>query len=101
LRISATCPFESRKDNEARIIVDTRDYQDLDQGYVPTIHKSQGSAADRRYILAFRPAHVIHGAFAPSRCSIAFGVGMSLPGGQGAQIDLAEARQNFNATRAR
>lgn len=39
---------------EARVIVDPRDYHDLDHGYATTIHKAQGSTVDRTYVLASR-----------------------------------------------
>jgi Ti-type conjugative transfer relaxase TraA len=40
--------------DDTRLIVETRDYQDLDHGYATTIHKSQGATVDRSYILASR-----------------------------------------------
>ena len=38
--------------DETRLIVETKDYQDLDYGYASTIHKSQGATVDRSYVLA-------------------------------------------------
>jgi Ti-type conjugative transfer relaxase TraA len=40
--------------DDTHVVVDTRDYQDLDYGYATTIHKSQGSTVDRGYVLASR-----------------------------------------------
>jgi hypothetical protein len=40
--------------DDTRIVVESRDYQDLDHGYATTVHKSQGATVDRSYILASR-----------------------------------------------
>ena len=38
----------------ARVVIDSRDYADLDHGYAVTVHKAQGATVDRTYVLASR-----------------------------------------------
>ena len=115
---SKTAPSDRRADrgrgtagaldgpSETRIAVETKDYQDLDHGYAATIHKSQGATVDRTYVLAsqYFDRHASYVALSRHRgrprCS--FGAERSLPEGQGqgAPVDGAEAKLNFEAVRS-
>ncbi len=92
--------------DETRVVVDTRDYQDLDHGYASTIHKSQGSTVDRTYILASRffDRHASYVALSRHREAATLFYGQdefANPRGQGAAPDPAEARRNLEYTLAR
>jgi len=92
--------------DETRLIVDTRDYQDLDYGYASTIHKSQGVTVDRTYILASRyfDRHTSYVALSRHRDSAQLFWGREeFAGrvGQGGGIDAAEAKRNFEAVLSR
>jgi Ti-type conjugative transfer relaxase TraA len=92
--------------DQTRIVVDTRDYQDLDYGYASTIHKSQGSTVDRTYILASRyfDRHTSYVALSRHRDGAMLFWGreeFAGPEGQGAQIDAVEAKRNFEAILSR
>jgi len=43
-----------RLDNQKQVVVDTRQYNQLDHGYAGTIHKSQGVTVARSYVYASR-----------------------------------------------
>ena len=88
------------------VIVDTRDYQDLDHGYATTVHKSQGSTVDRTYILAshYFDRHVSYVALSRHReaATMFYGRDEFAAGvGQGGTLDAAAARQKFAATLSR
>jgi Ti-type conjugative transfer relaxase TraA len=92
--------------DETRIVVDTRDYQDLDYGYASTIHKSQGSTVDRTYVLASRyfDRHTSYVALSRHRDSAMLFWGREeflVRAGQGGQIDATEAKRNFEAVLSR
>jgi Ti-type conjugative transfer relaxase TraA len=95
---------------ETQVVVDTRDYQDLDYGYATTIHKSQGSTVDRAYVLASRyfDRHTSYVALSRHREAatlfyaqedFAAGVGQGV--GQGGTLDSVAAREKFHATLSR
>jgi ATP-dependent exoDNAse (exonuclease V) alpha subunit len=92
--------------DETRIIVDTRDYQDLDYGYASTIHKSQGATVDRTYVLASRyfDRHTSYVALSRHRDQAMLFWGrdeFASRAGQGASIDTAEAKRNFESVLSR
>ncbi len=92
--------------DETRVIVETRDYQDLDYGYASTVHKSQGSTVDRSYILASRyfDRHTSYVALSRHREGANLFWGQEeFAGriGQGGGIDAAEAKRNFEAVLSR
>ena len=92
--------------DETRIIVDTRDYHDLDYGYASTIHKSQGATVDRTYVLASRyfDRHTSYVALSRHRDgAMLFWGREEFEGraGQAGQIDAAEAKRNFEAVLSR
>ena len=88
------------------VIVDTRDYHDLDHGYATTVHKSQGSTVDRTYILASRyfDRHTSYVALSRHReaATLFYGQDEFAAGiGEGGTLDIAAARQKFAATLSR
>jgi Ti-type conjugative transfer relaxase TraA len=101
--------------DQTQVIVDTRDYQDLDYGYATTVHKSQGSTVDRAYVLASRyfDRHTSYVALSRHRQAakvfyaqedFAAGGGMGVGKGgveQGGALDAAAAREKFHATLSR
>lgn len=44
--------LQVRLDSGERVVVDSRNYRDLDHGYAATVYKSQGVTVDRTYVLA-------------------------------------------------
>jgi Ti-type conjugative transfer relaxase TraA len=91
---------------ETRILVETRDYQDLDYGYASTIHKSQGATVDRTYVLASRyfDRHTSYVALSRHRDEATLFWGreeFSGRVGQGAPIDPVESKLNFEAVMSR
>jgi len=92
--------------DETRVIVETKDYQDLDYGYASTIHKSQGATVDRTYVLVSRyfDRHTSYVALSRHRDSAQLFWGreeFAGRGGQGGEIDAQEARRNFEAVLSR
>jgi ATP-dependent exoDNAse (exonuclease V) alpha subunit len=92
--------------DETQVIVDTRDYQDLDHGYATTVHKSQGSTVDRTYVLASRyfDRHTSYVALSRHReaATVFYGRDEFAAGvGQGGVIDPAAARQKLCTTLSR
>jgi hypothetical protein len=92
--------------DETRVIVETRDYQDLDYGYASTVHKSQGATVDRTYVLVGRyfDRHTSYVALSRHREEATLFWGREeFAGrvGQGGHIDPAEARRNFEAVLSR
>jgi len=92
--------------DETRVIVETRDYQDLDYGYASTIHKSQGTTVDRTYVLASRyfDRHTSYVALSRHREQATLFWGrdeFAGRGGQGPQVDAVEARKNLEAVLSR
>jgi Ti-type conjugative transfer relaxase TraA len=92
--------------DETRVIVDTRDYQDVDYGYASTIHKSQGATVDRTYVLASRyfDRHTSYVALSRHRDGATLFWGLEEfagRGGQGGPIDAVEAKRNFEAVLSR
>jgi Ti-type conjugative transfer relaxase TraA len=92
--------------DDTRIVVETRDYQDLDYGYASTIHKSQGATVDRTYVLASRyfDRHTSYVALSRHRdAATLFWGAEEFAGrvGYGAQIDAAEAKRNFESVLSR
>jgi Ti-type conjugative transfer relaxase TraA len=92
--------------DQARLIVDTRDYQDLDHGYATTIHKSQGSTVDRAYVLASRyfDRHTSYVALSRHResATVFYGREEFAAGvGRGGVVDAAAAPEKFQATLSR
>lgn len=90
---------------EARVFVETRDYQDLDYGYASTLHKSQGVTVDRAYILASRyfDRHTTYVALSRHReaAMLYWGREEFARAGEGGALDPAEAKRNFEATLSR
>jgi Ti-type conjugative transfer relaxase TraA len=92
--------------DETRVIVDTRDCQDLDYGYASTVHKSQGATVDRTYVLANRyfDRHTSYVALSRHREEAKLFWGreeFAGRAGQGASIDAAQAKRNFEAVLSR
>jgi Ti-type conjugative transfer relaxase TraA len=92
--------------DETRVIVDTRDYQDLDYGYATTVHKSQGSTVDRTYVLASRyfDRHTSYVALSRHReaATLYYGQDEFAAGvGQGGTLDIAAAHLKFQSTLSR
>jgi len=92
--------------DEARIVVESRDYQDLDHGYATTVHKAQGSTVDRAYILASRyfDRHTSYVALSRHReaATLYYANEEFVPAlGPAAAIDPRFARERFQSTLAR
>jgi Ti-type conjugative transfer relaxase TraA len=91
--------------DERRVAVDTRQYQDLDDGYASTIHKSQGATVDRSYVLASRyfDRHTSYVALSRHRAAAAVFYAEEEFGraGQGGAVDGAQARRALEYTLAR
>ena len=88
-----------------RVIVDTRDYPDLDHGYATTIHKAQGSTVDRAYVLASRyfDRHTSYVALSRHReaATLFYAREEFLPKGEGGVIDGAAVHERFVTTLSR
>ncbi len=100
--------LQVRLDGEAqtRVLVETRDYQDLDYGYASTIHKSQGTTVDKAYVLASRyfDRHTSYVALSRHREQATLYWGreeFAGRGGRGSAGEAAEARRNFEAILSR
>ena len=92
--------------DDTRIVVESRDYQDLDHGYATTIHKSQGSTVDRSYILASRyfDRHTSYVALSRHReaATLFYANEEFVPAlGAASAIDPTFARERFHATLSR
>lgn len=92
--------------DDARIVVESRDYQDLDHGYATTIHKSQGSTVDRSYILASRyfDRHTSYVALSRHReaATLFYANEEFVPAlGPATAIDPTFARERFHSTLSR
>jgi Ti-type conjugative transfer relaxase TraA len=92
--------------DDARIVVESRDYQDLDHGYATTVHKSQGATVDRSYILASRyfDRHTSYVALSRHReaAMLYYSNEEFVPAlGPAAAIDPTFARERFQSTLSR
>ena len=91
--------------DEARVSVETRDYQDLDHGYALTVHKAQGSTVERTYVLASRyfDRHTSYVALSRHRQSarLYYGLEEFAAGTQNGAIDAAAARDRLFSTLSR
>jgi len=83
---------------EARIVVETKDYADFDHGYASTVHKSQGATVDRTYVLASRyfDRHTTYVALSRHRYSA-----MLFYGQDDFAADPKDARQQLEHTLSR
>ncbi len=92
--------------DETRVLVETRDYQDLDYGYASTIHKSQGTTVDQTYVLASRyfDRHTSYVALSRHREQATLFWGQEEFAGrgwEGGPVDPVDARRNFEAVLSR
>jgi Ti-type conjugative transfer relaxase TraA len=92
--------------DDARIAIETKDYQDLDYGYASTIHKSQGATVDRSYVLAsqYFDRHTSYVALSRHREAATLFYArdeFARPRGEGAAPDPAEAKRNLDYTLSR
>ncbi len=92
--------------DQTRIAIETKDYQDLDYGYASTIHKSQGATVDRSYVLASKyfDRHTSYVALSRHREAATLFYAedeFAVRVGQGAAVDPAEAKRNLHYTLAR
>ena len=91
--------------DETRIVLETKDYQDLDHGYASTIHKSQGATVDRSYVLASKyfDRHTSYVALSRHREAVTLYYGedeFAQAPGEGAP-DPDKAKRNLEYTLAR
>ena len=92
--------------DETRVVVETKDYADVDHGYASTVHKSQGATVDRTYVLASRyfDRHTSYVALSRHRESATLFYAQdefTALAGSGAAADAAEARRQLEYTLSR
>jgi Ti-type conjugative transfer relaxase TraA len=97
--------LQVRLDDQTRLAVDSRDYQDLDYGYASTVHKSQGATVDRSYVFASRyfDRHTSYVALSRHRKSATLFYGQDEFAGRAGEgvSDASEARRNLDYTLGR
>ena len=93
-------------EDETRIAVETKDYQDFDHGYASTVHKAQGATVDRTYVLASRyfDRHTSYVALSRHREAATLFYGQdefAAPASAGTATDPGEARRQLHYTLSR
>ncbi len=84
-------------EEERRVVVDTKFYNDVDHGYAATVHKAQGATVDRTFVLAspHLDRHATYVALSRHREAAALYYGRDdFKGGQGPDAE-ARARDNL------